>query len=98
MEIRPFREENWPAVWNLLRNTFAAGDTYAFAPDSGEDEIRRAWVDMPLATFVAHDGDLLLGTCFLKPNQQVVGRLPGAFRHQRLGYVDALVMFKSLAV
>jgi len=28
----------------------------------------------------------------------VVGRLPGAFRHLRLGYVDALVMFKSLAV
>ena len=27
----------------------------------------------------------------------VVGRLPGAFQHQRLGYVDALVMFKRLA-
>jgi ribosomal protein S18 acetylase RimI-like enzyme len=27
----------------------------------------------------------------------VVGRLPGAFRHQRLGFVDALVMFKQLA-
>lgn len=27
----------------------------------------------------------------------VVGALPGAFRHQALGFVDALVMFKSLA-
>lgn len=27
---------------------------------------------------------------------EVVGRLPGAFRHPRLGYVDALVMFKQL--
>jgi len=27
----------------------------------------------------------------------VVGRLPGAFNHQRLGYVDALVMYKQLA-
>ena len=26
----------------------------------------------------------------------VVGRLPGAFNHQTLGYVDALVMFKTL--
>ena len=26
----------------------------------------------------------------------VVGRLPGAFHHLELGYVDALVMFKSL--
>ena len=27
---------------------------------------------------------------------QVVGTLPGAFRHPRLGYVDALVMYKQL--
>ena len=26
----------------------------------------------------------------------VVGRLPGAFRHPREGFVDALVMFKRL--
>jgi ribosomal protein S18 acetylase RimI-like enzyme len=28
---------------------------------------------------------------------EVVGRLPGAFRHPALGFVDALVMFKPLA-
>lgn len=27
---------------------------------------------------------------------ETIGRLPGAFRHVRLGYVDALVMFKTL--
>lgn len=27
---------------------------------------------------------------------EIVGRLPGAFRHARLGSVDALVMFRSL--
>ena len=27
----------------------------------------------------------------------VVGTLPRAFRHQRLGFVDALVMYKKLA-
>lgn len=26
----------------------------------------------------------------------IVGRLPGAFRHQELGYVDAFVMYKEL--
>ena len=31
-----------------------------------------------------------------KHGYEVVGRLPGAFQHQRLGYVDALVMFKQL--
>ena len=28
----------------------------------------------------------------------IVGRLPGAFRHQQLGFVDALVMFKQLVL
>jgi RimJ/RimL family protein N-acetyltransferase len=28
----------------------------------------------------------------------VVGRLPGAFQHRQFGYVDALVMYKSLAM
>jgi len=27
---------------------------------------------------------------------EIVGRLPGAFNHRRLGYVDALVMYKDL--
>ncbi len=162
MDIRPLRDEDWPGVWALLRATFAAGDTYTFPPDSSEADIRKAWVETPLATFVAREGETLLGTYFIKPNQPglgshvcncgyvvapesrgrgvaaamcehsqqfarergframqfnfvvatnvravklwerlgfaVVGRLPGAFHHRDLGYVDALVMYKSLAV
>ncbi|ARJ69180.1 GNAT family N-acetyltransferase [Paracoccus contaminans] len=35
--------------------------------------------------------------CWEKAGFRVVGRLPGAFDHPRLGHVDALVMFKNLA-
>jgi ribosomal protein S18 acetylase RimI-like enzyme len=160
--IRHYQEADWEAVWPLLRETFAAGDTYAFSPQSPEAEIHRAWVEAPAGTYVAcgPEGEIL-GTYFIKPNQPglgshvcncgyivapaaqgqgvasamcehsqseavamgframqfnfvvatneravllwqrlgfaVVGRLPGAFRHQRLGFVDALVMFKTLA-
>jgi L-amino acid N-acyltransferase YncA len=34
--------------------------------------------------------------CWQRNGFQVVGTLPGAFRHQRLGFVDALVMVCSL--
>ena len=34
--------------------------------------------------------------CWQRNGFQVVGTLPGAFRHKRLGYVDALVMIQSL--
>lgn len=85
MDIRRLRPEDWPQVWPILQATFAAGDTYAFAPDSSEAEIHRAWVEVPLATYVAvaEDGSIL-GTYFLKPNQ------PGLGSHvANCGYVVA---------
>jgi ribosomal protein S18 acetylase RimI-like enzyme len=161
MTIRRFQPFDWPAVWPILHATFRAGDTYAFDPQSGEAEIRRAWVELPAATYVAcADDGRMLGTYYIKENQpglgshvcncgyvvaadaqgrgtatamcehsqrearamgframqfnlvvstntrairlwqrlgyDIVATLPGAFRHSRLGYVDALVMYKSL--
>ncbi len=34
--------------------------------------------------------------CWRQNGFQIVGTLPGAFRHRQLGYVDALVMVQSL--
>ena len=36
------------------------------------------------------------GASLRKFGFEVVGRLPGAFLHPDLGYVDALVMYRSL--
>jgi RimJ/RimL family protein N-acetyltransferase len=159
--LREFLPVDWPFVWPLLRDTIAAGDTYTFAPDSPESEIRKAWIETPSATFVACDAaGSIIGTYFIKPNQPglgahvancgyvvapraagrgvatamcehsqawavahgframqfnfvvstneravrlwerlgfaIVGRLPGAFRHRQAGFVDALVMYKTL--
>lgn len=83
--IRPFEPADWPALWPLLRDIFARGDTYAFAPDSSEAEIHKAWIETPEATFVgcAPDGSLL-GSYLLKPNQ------PGLGSHvANCGYVVA---------
>ncbi|WP_028453896.1 GNAT family N-acetyltransferase [Chitinilyticum litopenaei] len=160
--IRPITATDWPAVWPILQQTFASGDSYPFPPDSSEADIRHAWLDVPQQTFVAcaEDG-AIVGTYYIKPNQtglgshvcncgyvvapaasgrgiattmcvhsqatalalgframqfnlvvatntravrlwrhlgfEQVGVLPGAFRHARLGYVDALVLFKTLS-
>ena len=162
LDIREYRESDWPEVLAILQQTFGAGDTYAFAPQSTAEEIRRVWIEAPARTFVACEpGGRVEGTYYIKANQPalgahvcncgyvvapraqgrgiaarmckhsqaqalamgframqfnlvvatntrairlwvrlgfaVVGRLPGAFNHQQLGYVDALVMFKTLA-
>ena len=162
LEIREYRESDWPETWPILQEIVRAGDTYTFSPQSTEEEIRKAWVEAPAKTFIACDPEgRVLGTYFIKANQpglgahvcncgyvvppavqgrgiasrmcehsqaqaltmgfkamqfnfvvstnirairlwerlgfSVVGRLPGAFNDQKLGYVDALVMFKQLA-
>ena len=159
--IRRYEESDWPSVWEILRDANAGGDTFAFAPETPEAEMRRLWVDGAFRTYVAcADEGSILGTYMLKPNQPglgshvcnagyavashargrgiaaamcehsqseaiaagfrsmqfnivvatnepavhlwrklgfaIVGTLPGAFRHARLGYVDAFVMFKQL--
>ena len=72
--IRPYLETDWPALWPILRATFEAGDTYAYAPDSTEVDIHRVWIEAPSAIYVAVDASgMLLGTYFIKPNQPGLG-------------------------
>ncbi|MCX7277678.1 MAG: GNAT family protein [Burkholderiales bacterium] len=72
--IRPFQPADWSSVWTLLQTTFASGDTYAYAPESSEAEIRAIWVDTPLATYVAcADDGTVIGTYKLQPNQPGLG-------------------------
>ena len=72
--IRRFQPDDWVHLWPLLQATFAAGDTYSFAPDSSEEEIRKTWIDAPLATYVAcaEDGKII-GTYFLRANRPGLG-------------------------
>lgn len=160
MQIRPLWDTDGPALGDLLEPVFRAGDTYTIDRDISRADAIAFWTAPEKSVFVAEDGDDLLGTYYLKPNQagggahvcncgyitaahavgkgiaramlahsldeakaqgframqynfvvstniravetwqragfETVGRLPKAFNHPQLGYVDALVMFKSL--
>jgi ribosomal protein S18 acetylase RimI-like enzyme len=72
--IRPYRDTDWPSIWEFLHMTFLAGDTYAFSPHSTEAEIHKAWIEVPAATFVACRPDgRIVGTCYIKSNQPGLG-------------------------
>lgn len=74
ISIRRIRQGDWPAVWSILRAVIEPGDTYAFAPGSGEAEIHRLWVEVPAATYVAiADDAAIVGTYFIKANQPGLG-------------------------
>lgn len=161
INIRTFKENDWPATWQIIEPVFRAGETYAFATDISEDETYHHWIEVPAQTFVAVDeNDNIVGTYYIKKNQpgsgshicncgyivaeeargqgiafqmcehsqreavsrgframqynlvvssnegavrlwkklgfEVVGTIPEAFHHHRLGYVDAYVMYKRL--
>ena len=53
--IRPYRDEDWEAVWSILEPVFRAGETYAYPRDITEGDARRAWTSSPKEVFVAED-------------------------------------------
>jgi len=71
--IRSYRAEDWPQLWPILRTTIASGDTYAFPPDSTEEEIRNLWIEAPLATYVACAEGTVIGSYKIQPNQPGLG-------------------------
>ena len=71
--IREFTDNDWPALWPVLQEAFATGDTYPYPPDIAETDAHRAWIDAPDATFVAVQEAALLGTYYLKTNQPGLG-------------------------
>jgi ribosomal protein S18 acetylase RimI-like enzyme len=160
MQIRPAVAADAAAIWAIIGPIIRAGETYALDRDLREDTALTYWMGADRDTFVAEDDGLILGTYYLRANQQgggrhvcncgymtsaaaaargvaramyahsvaharskgyramqfnfvvsvneravrlwlslgfeIVGRLPGAFQHPAKGFVDALVMFKTL--
>lgn len=161
IDIRVATPADFDQIWPIFHEVVAAGDTYAIAPATTKEEAFEIWMQRPRQTYVAEQAGRILGSYFIKTNQDgpgdhvcncgymvasiargrglatamcehsqvvarqlgylamqfnivvstnqpaiqlwsrlgfdTVGRLPKAFRHPTLGYVDALVMYKWLA-
>ena len=70
LTIRPVRAGDADALWPILRDVVRAGDTYAIDPHASRDTLMAYWCDAPRATYVAEAGGEILGTYYLKTNQQ----------------------------
>jgi hypothetical protein len=94
-QIRPFEQTDWGSTWRIFEPVFCAGKTYAFSPDITEREaISRNFRAMQYNLVVStNDGAVRL---WKKLGFSVIGTLSEAFRHPRLGFVDAFIMYKRL--
>lgn len=74
VQVRRAAPGDWAGIWPIFRAVVAAGDTYAFAPDIGEETARTLWTAPPACAYVATDArGEIVGTYFLKSNQPDLG-------------------------
>lgn len=160
--IRGVQPADEDALWAILQPIIRAGDTYTLPRELDRDAALAYWLSPEHEVFVAEENGHVLGTYYLRANQQgggahvancgymtapeatgrgvartmcrhslaharargframqfnfvvstneravglwqsfgfeIVGRLPAAFLHPSLGYVDAFVMYRSLCL
>ena len=73
MRIREANESDFDAIWPIFHEVVSAGDTYAYDPATDKREAERLWMTLPRKTFVAEDDGLVLGTYYIKTNQEGPG-------------------------
>ena len=68
--IRDATQDDWPAIWPIVREVVVAADTFPYDPELTEDEGRALWmVAAPGRTTVAVDGAEVVGTANMYANR-----------------------------
>lgn len=75
MVIRDATAGDWPAIWPVFRRIVAAGETYTYDREIGEQRARESWMLEPPGRTVVAVGsdDYVLGTAKMGPNQSGPG-------------------------
>lgn len=70
MNIRPFADADWPAVWAIVRDVVTEQETFAYDPAMTESEARSIWVvTAPGRTVVAESAGTVVGTANMYANR-----------------------------
>ena len=70
MLIRDATADDWAAIWPFLRAIVRSGETYTWPHDIDDAAARAIWMaPPPVRTLVAADGETVLGTAKIAPNQ-----------------------------
>lgn len=70
VHIRGATDEDWPAIYEIVRAVVSDGRTYAYPEDLTSDAARELWIMSPPArTIVAVDGEVVVGTATMTSNR-----------------------------
>jgi ribosomal protein S18 acetylase RimI-like enzyme len=84
LAIHPATELDRDAIWAILEPMIRLGETYALPLDMNKQQALEYWFAADKETFVWKENDAVLGTYFLKANQQ-----GGGAHVANCGYVTA---------
>jgi len=73
MKIRKATHKDFEQIWPIFREIASAGDTYAYPADITLAHAYKIWMDNPNETYVAETDGRILGTYYIKTNQQGPG-------------------------
>jgi len=71
--IRRATESDWDAIWKIFHAVVREGDTYSYDPETTQEQGRALWMTPQGTTYVACEGDQVVGTYLLRPNQPGLG-------------------------
>jgi L-amino acid N-acyltransferase YncA len=69
MQIREAAADDWPRIWPFWRRIVAAGETYAWDPDTPEETARSLWMNPAKRVYVVQDDTgAMVASAYLTPN------------------------------
>jgi ribosomal protein S18 acetylase RimI-like enzyme len=71
--IRVATKEDAEGLWNILEPVIRKGGTYVFSLDKSKESMMGYWMGAGKTTFVVERGGELVGTFYLKSNQEGLG-------------------------
>lgn len=70
MNIRLYAEQDEEALWAILKPIIRAGETYPIPRDQSREEVLAYWTQKSHETFIADMDGEILGTYYIRPNNQ----------------------------
>jgi ribosomal protein S18 acetylase RimI-like enzyme len=73
MNTREAEKKDWDLIWPIFHEIVIAGETYAYEVGTTKEQAEKIWLEAPRKTFVVEEGHEILGTYYLKTNQDGPG-------------------------
>jgi L-amino acid N-acyltransferase YncA len=69
MQIREATAEDWPRIWPFWHRIVAAAETYAWDPDTSEEDARVLWMNPAKRVYVVEDETgAVVASAYVTPN------------------------------